>query len=290
MRRGIGELKLVLATLLALGLVSAPAALAAKPTHTGGVGGSHGGGGGGGSTTTGYDISYPQCSASYPANPAFGIVGVNGGLANDANQCFGSELQWALGSTGLANQPKASLYINTADPGPAPGVTDWPASGSSPYGNCSGGWTPACSYVYGQARADYSYGLASATNSAVAAADPWWLDIETSNSWATSSTADYTQMNIAAIRGFIGGLQGSGATGPVGIYSTAAQWNTITGLTGQTTASGLALTSPPPDWVANPHAGLRTAQSNCSSGGFTGAIPTLAQYSSGGYDADLRCG
>src|SRR5207248_8215725 len=28
--------------------------------------------------TTGYDASYPQCSGSYPPNPLFGIVGVNG--------------------------------------------------------------------------------------------------------------------------------------------------------------------------------------------------------------------
>ncbi|HET9719620.1 MAG TPA: hypothetical protein VFP55_06050 [Solirubrobacteraceae bacterium] len=288
MRRRIVQVKLALATLLALALGLAPSALAAKPIT--GARGSHGGGGGGGSTTAGYDISYPQCSAAYPASPAFGIVGVNGGLANDANPCLGSELKWALDSAGLSNQPNASLYINTADPGPAPGVTDWPGSGSSPYGTCGGGWTEACSYVYGQQRAAYSYGVASGVNASVAAANPWWLDIETSNSWATSTTSQYTQLNIAAIRGFIDGLTGAGATGPVGIYSTAAQWNAITGLTAQTTASGLVLSTPPPDWVAGPRASPRTAQSNCSSGGFTGASPTLAQYSSGGYDADLRCG
>ncbi|HZC74863.1 MAG TPA: hypothetical protein VE220_02720, partial [Gaiellaceae bacterium] len=39
---------------------------------------------GGSSPTTGFDVSYPQCSGSYPSNPLFGIVGVNGGLANTA--------------------------------------------------------------------------------------------------------------------------------------------------------------------------------------------------------------
>jgi hypothetical protein len=270
--------KRALAAIVGLGVIFAPAALAAKPAGTAK-----------GRTSTGYDISYPQCATSYPANPAFGIVGVNGGLANDANQCFASELRWALASPGLTNQSSASVYINTANPGPAPGVTDWPTSGTSPYGSCDGSWSTACSYVYGQARADYSYGLASATNAMVASSNPWWLDIETANSWATSSTSGYTQLNIAAIRGFIAGLQGSGANGPIGVYSTAGQWNTITGLNAQTTTAGLGLSTPPPNWVAGPHASLKLAQSNCSTGGFTGASPTLAQYSSGGYDADLRC-
>ena len=41
---------------------------------------------------TGYDASFPQCSGSYPSNPLFGIVGVNGGLANNANRCISGEL------------------------------------------------------------------------------------------------------------------------------------------------------------------------------------------------------
>src|SRR5579875_787749 len=193
-------MKRVLLAAVGLGLVFVPAATAANR------------GPGKGSTSAGYDISYPQCSTSYPANPAFGIVGVNGGLANDANACFGSELQWALAAPGLPDQPSASVYINTANPGPAPGVSDWPTSGTSPYGSCDGSWSTACSYIYGQARADYSYGLVSTTNATVASTNPWWLDIETANSWATSATSGYTQLNIAAVQGFIEGLRGSGAS------------------------------------------------------------------------------
>jgi hypothetical protein len=239
-------------------------------------------------TSSGYDISYPQCSSAYPAAPAFGVVGVNGGLANDANPCFSSELQWAMASPGLTTpvQANASLYINTANPGPAHGVKDWPTSGTSPYGGCNGTWSQACSYVYGEQRASYSYGLVKTSNSTVAASAPWWLDIETANSWATRRTKGYTQLNIAAIRGFIAGLQTAGASASIGIYSTAGQWNTITGLNAQTSPSAIGSTLP--DWVGG-LGDLSSAQTNCTSGGFTGASPTLAQYSSGGYDADLRC-
>src|SRR5579884_1126343 len=70
------------------------------------------------SPTTGYDASYPQCSGSYPSNPLFGIVGVNGGLANNANPCLGGELHWARNAPGRTRpqQPPLSLYIDTANP------------------------------------------------------------------------------------------------------------------------------------------------------------------------------
>ena len=48
---------------------------------------------GGSSQPAGYDVSYPQCSGSYPTNLLFGVVGVNGGLAHDANPCLGGELR-----------------------------------------------------------------------------------------------------------------------------------------------------------------------------------------------------
>lgn len=240
-------------------------------------------------TKTGYDISYPQCGRSYPTGQRFGVVGVNGGLANDANGCLRRELVWAQSSGGLASPPQApaSLYINTADPGPAQGVTDWPHSGTNSYGTCRGRWSRACAYLYGQQRATYSYNLVSAINPGIASTAPWWLDIETSNTWATSSKLGYKGLNIAAIQGFISGLYSVGAAAPVGIYSTASQWEVITGLTARTTAS--ALSTSPPAWVGATQT-LKRAHARCASIGFTGASPTLAQYSLNGYDADLRCG
>ena len=237
----------------------------------------------GGSATSGYDISYPQCGSAYPTGQKFGLVGVNGGLANDANPCLSSQLAWAAGSSGQSNQPGTSLYINTANPGPS--VADWPASsGSTPYGTCSGGWTQACAYAYGQARAHYSYGLVSAINQSLASGAPWWLDIETGNSWATSATSGYTGLNIATIQGFVAGLQSSGATGSVGVYSTAPQWQTITGLNA---TSSQAYFASQPDWVAGART-LRQAQSNCLAS-FTGGHVSLAQYPAGGFDGDYAC-
>ena len=237
---------------------------------------------------TGYDISYPQCGRAYPTGQAFGVVGVNGGLANNANSCLSSELSWASSSPGASSpsQPPASLYENTADPGN--GVADWPRSGTSTtYGTCDGSWSTACAYLYGEQRAAYAYSLVSGTQPYVSPATaPWWLDIETANSWATSaSTSNWAALNIATLRGFVDGLRSAGAGGPVGFYSTAYQWQSITGLTAS--SSSTYFPAGEPDWVAG--AGSSTqARSNCSAS-FTGAPVKLAQFAQSGFDGDLVC-
>jgi hypothetical protein len=241
---------------------------------------------GGGSPSVGYDASYPQCSRSYPASPLFGLVGVNGGLANNANRCLAGELRWARGAPGQQRpgQPPVSLYLDTGNPG-AHHVSDWPGGGTAPgYGACNGQLTNACSYLYGEQRAAHSYGLVAALQPAVAKVAPWWLDVELMASWAGTY-----QLNIAALRGFLAGLRNAGATGPIGIYSTAAQWKDITGLTAQSTPAAFA-GEELPDWVAGTTATLAQARQNCAGGGFTGSAPTLAQYRIGALDADLRCG
>jgi hypothetical protein len=241
---------------------------------------------GGSSPSTGYDASFPQCSASYPSNPLFGIVGVNGGLANKANPCLSGELRWASGAPGQnrPKQPPLSLYIDTANPGGGHHVADWPSGGATPlYGACNGKLTNACSYIYGEQRAAHSYRLVAALDPAAAKTAPWWLDVELAASWAGTY-----RLNITALQGFISGLHNTGATGPIGIYSTSAQWHDITGPTAQTTHT--AFGAPLPDWVAGTTATLTQARENCAAGGFTGAAPTLAQYRIAAQDADLRCG
>ena len=49
-----------------------------------------------------------------------------------------------------------------------------------------------------------------------------------------------------------------------------------------------AFNGSPPDWVAGTEATLVQARQNCTSGGFTGVPPKLAQYRIGSLDADLR--
>lgn len=242
---------------------------------------------------TGYDISYPQCGHAYPSGQAFGVVGVNGGLANNPNPCLPSELTWARSSPGLTSpqQPPASVYLNTADPGN--GVADWPtpangsAGGPTPYGNCDGSWSPACAYVYGQQRASYSYGLVSSSGAGVdPASAPWWLDVETVNSWAgPQSNPNWAGVNIATVQGFVAGLRGAGATAAIGFYSTASQWQAITAQNAQTTPSYFPTSDP--DWVAGAGSASQ-AQANCGAS-FTGGRVALAQFPYGGYDADVAC-
>jgi hypothetical protein len=238
----------------------------------------------GSSPSIGHDVSFPQCSGSLPSNALFGIVGVNGGLANNANPCLDGELRWARATAGQRRpaQPALSLYIDTGNPG-AHHVPDWPRAGRArSYGDCNGRLTNACSYLYGKQRAAHSYRLVARLDPVAARSAPWWLDVELMASWAGTY-----QLNIAALRGFIDGLRSAGARGRIGIYSTSAQWKDITGLTAATTtrAFGARLAA----WVAGTQATLAQARRNCANGGFTGVPPTLAQYRVGTADADLRC-
>jgi hypothetical protein len=286
-------------------------AFAARPAGHGG-----GGGGGGGATVTptGNDVSYPQCGGSLPSSPAFGIVGINDGLANDLSPCFGpssaypsytqSELYWAVASSlGGTSQPKASLYVNTADPGNVASgavIADWPRSGSTPDGSCttttvtlsSGSYTvgansDACAWQYGYDKAvQDSTWLADAasaidgqsppvTVAGTAGSYPWWLDVETTNTWQSD-----TSMNVADLQGMVAALQAAGA-GTVGVYSTSAQWGTITGGAASGSLAGV------PDWIPGARK-LSGAQANCALASFTGGSVTVTQWLSHP-DGDYAC-
>ena len=236
------------------------------------------------SSGVGFDISYPQCGGAFPSGGAFGIVGVNGGLPFSANPCLGqganpSELQWA----GL----NASLYANTADPGPALS-SHWPNGQTTPkLCNTStnpGSDTPECHYDYGWNAAQDSYqdavnayvslGWAQAGATRTPVANNWWLDVETANSWTSTQN-----LNVQALQGEADYLSSVGASS-VGFYSSPSAWQTITNAT--------TVFSAYPSWVAGASS-LTDAQSRCGTAGFTGGSASLAQFVSGGFDNDYSC-
>ncbi len=307
MRRGSGvgvRVAIVLAVLAAMATLGAAVTSSASPRSSA-------------SALVGNDISWPQCGTTYPSDQAFGIVGVNDGVPDTLNPCLGSssnysksELYWAVStSTGTSAQPKASLYVNTSDPGDVfdgTPVSDWPTSGSTPYGACTtttvttnsgrvtaGENSPACAWQYGDEAAAEAASLLRAAAAAIdaqsppvsvpAAPDgyPWWLDVETGNSWQQGSAGQ--AMNVAVLQGIVVGLRAAGAPS-VGVYSTAYQWTEITGGTSSstTTLGGL------PTWMpgASDETGAKTI---CKGDSFTAGTVTLAQFPSAQFDGDLSC-
>ena len=279
---------------------------------------SHGGGGGGGGTgngaPTGIDVSYPQCGASLPSSRAFAIVGVNGGLANDYNSCLSSEYSYASRLTATTKQPGVQAYVNTGDPGN--GVADWPSPSqlgaygttSTPVGTCGfasgtsgpGAESAACAYVYGydmvrgityrsgSGNATIAGDVAafhSATGSQLYAA-PVWLDVETGNSWQSSTGG--LAMNVADLQGMVASVQAAASAAGVvakalGVYSTSLQWNIITGTPGSSSGNLWNVS----DWI--PGAQSETgAVSNCSQRAFTGGTVSITQWV-GSLDGDYSC-
>jgi hypothetical protein len=251
---------------------AAPAALAAEVV--------------GDSSTVGYDISHPQCGGPFPTNAAFGIVGVNNGIVFSPNPCLGAgdgppELTWAGGVN-------AQFYANTGNPGPALS-SHWPNGQMSPL-ECNTSTSPGpdtadCAYDYGwnaatdsydtAVRAYISLGLASPDATRTPAANVWWLDVETSNSWRSDVT-----FNVAALQGAVAYLQSVVPPADIGFYSTQYQWNQITG--------GTTAFASYPSWVAGATT-ARQAASICGGSGFTGGRVAVAQFFAKGFDANLPC-
>jgi hypothetical protein len=211
-----------------------------------------------------------------PSGQAFGIVGVNGGLANQPNECFAEELAWAQSSSGGTNQDKAALYVNTANPGDViDQITDWPTSGSTPYGDCDGTNSTACAYEYGKERATADVSFIGSNNPA---GFQWWLDVETNNSWSTN-----TANNVADLEGMTDYFNTIGAS--VGLYSTGYQWRQIVGDSVSSTSSLNGLDS----WLAGA-SNLSDAQTKCSDPALTdGGTVSLVQYVSKRTDYDFSC-
>lgn len=237
----------------------------------------------------GADVSWPQCGQPLPGSHSFGVVGVNAGLGNTTNPCLADELAWAATSTGGTDQPLTSLYVMAQDPGHQ--ASWWPDSDQikdgttvavpAQYGPCRPGQSsaegeesPACAYVYGY---DMAQEDVAARGIATASDYRWWIDVETTNTWALTPAA-----NAADLEGMVAAFTAAGAT--VGLYSTPYQWQLIAGSTPSTSPlAGLS------SWIAS-IGGQTSAETNCYIPGLTpGSAVALAQYQSGSFDADLAC-
>jgi hypothetical protein len=237
----------------------------------------------------GYDVSYPQCDTTLPTGQAFAIIGVNGGLSTKTNPCLAEQLAWAWRSSGVVpSQPKAQLYLNTANPGELlDQVTTWPTAGTTPYGTCTGTNSMACSWQYGRERAENSVVSFFTPAARAAAVDSrpagytWWLDVETTNTWQSGSTAALAR-NRATLEGMTAYLVSQGAR--VGIYSTRYQFSHIAGAVGpHSTLAGRA------NWLAGSTT-LAGATTACRA---TPLVPrgrvTLSQYVASGLDHNYSC-
>ncbi len=202
--------------------------------------------------TTGYDVSYPQCSSNPPTG-TFGIVGVNGGRPFTFNGCLTAEYSAA---------PSSSLYINTAYSG-------------AYRKNITAGCSSAPATITGSAnRQAWAIGCSEADTSLLQTSGlstplMWWLDVETGNSWSSSNQA----LNQFAIQGAVDRLAQTNL--PVGVYSTASMWATITG-------AGFTPNTVLGDWVAG--ASCTTAKPF-----MPGTTVWLTQSTSGGVDSDQAC-
>jgi hypothetical protein len=238
-------------------------------------------------------VSWPQCGLVLPADAAFAVVGVNGGLANNTNPCLGDQLTWASGSSATTSQPRVALYVNTANPAAAaaswwPTTDVYPAGSpgpvANPYGTCTGGDSAACSYIYGYAKA-YDNG----TIRGVPAPHSyfWWLDVEIGNSWGSDKVA-----NRAVLEGMTHYYRDVLKSAGVGIYSTGYQWGEIIGspgaVTSGTTTPGPSNLNELPSWLAGATT-LEGAQAACALPPLTGGRVTVTQYLMNGLDHNYAC-
>ncbi|MGB8020021.1 MAG: hypothetical protein WCF04_02205 [Candidatus Nanopelagicales bacterium] len=242
-------------------------------------------------TPVGYDVSWPQCGKLLPSGQAFGIVGVNGGLANNTNPCLATQLTWANASSGQSSQPRAALYANTANPGRDlaswwPTTNEYPVGSpiANPYGTCTGADGAACAFVYGYAKA---YDNATIRGVSNPASFIWWLDVETENSWTGDKAA-----NRAVIEGMTHYYRDVLHAAGVGIYSTGYQWTKIMGNLGPVT-SGSSPAGPSnlnglPSWIAGATT-LEGAQANCRATPLTGGRVTVTQYLKDDLDHNYAC-
>ena len=203
----------------------------------------------------GADLSWPNCGAN-SIDYNWGIIGVNGGLDFSPNKCLFKE-------SSLFNS--FALYMNTGYPGPAYGAK----YATSP-NNCKIKDLLCLAYNYGYNAAEYSLRTASLQG---VHSNFWWLDVETVNSWTTSSS-----QNVASLQGMIRAIIKNSLLTGVGFYSNTPQWITITaGWNNQL-----------PNWVATGDSAYSVAQKSCTGENFTNGQTYLSQFTQT-FDRNYLC-
>ncbi len=206
------------------------------------------------SGSTGYDVSWPNCTATPPSHPAFGIVGVSDGTGYSQSPCLAQEAAWFT---------NLSLYVNTG----------WNSQSSYINPNspkiCAAGDNNCLAYNYGYNAGLYALNYANSQNIHSAT---WWLDVETGNTWNSDTT-----QNRNSLQGEYDALHANGVT-TVGVYSTTYQWDTITG----------SWLNNWPNWGATTVRSASKAAQYCTGHQFTGGPTYLIQFS-GTLDQDYAC-
>jgi hypothetical protein len=237
------KLKLIGALVPLLAFLFSPVAAAAQGQYASG--------------STGFDVSFPNCSASISDKSAFGIVGVTGGLNFSQNTCLKAE---------AAHFVNLSVYTNTGYPGSSYAL----AYQNAPR-TCGTTDLTCLAYNYGYNAGQYAFNYAQSNG---VYSNTWWLDVETMNSW-TNDTAQ----NQASLQGQIDALRSVGVV-TVGVYSTTAQWGTITG----SWQNGL------PSWGATTWTTAKQAAKYCTGHEFTGGPSYLMQFTpKRSLDQDYAC-
>ena len=206
------------------------------------------------SGTVGSDISWPNCNTKIATGAKFGIVGVTDGLGYSTNPCLSKE---------VTKYTNLSLYVNTG----------WDSSSSHVNATsprvCVAGDNNCLAYNYGYNAGLYAYDAAS---SAGIYTSTWWLDVETANTWSNNVV-----QNQNSIQGEHDALATNGAT-TVGVYSTTAQWGSITG----------SWLNNWPSWGASTWKTANQAKTYCVGHQFTGGKTWLIQFK-GQIDQDYAC-
>jgi hypothetical protein len=248
------------------------------------------GGEGGGSRShapkgpVGYDVSWPQCGEipSLPDKVQFAIVGVNGRLPNQPNQCLGDELRWAAKATKAAGgKDPVSVYATVANPADVRGkISDWPKSGKTLYGECAPGNVKACANQYGRnlAEQDMKW-LARAEEQSVVKVEQAFLDVEPPYSWSRKP-----ELNRVVVRGMVRVFHANNLD--VGVYSTRVAWNQLMGPHTELAEVLAGVQDGGEEWVGGARS-PEEAREIFRRGGFGGGQVTMVQLPAENIGADI---